>query len=420
MQLIIHRGAHQIGGSCVELRSGGHTLFIDMGLPLDFHFDQDINDQIPLSLAPILEAKAVKIDAVLLSHAHLDHFGLVGLLPPETSVYCGEASAELMDITSRIVHGDIPPFRSQYFRSDEEFRTGPFSITPFLMDHSAFDAYGFLLSAEGKRVFYSGDFRGHGRKRRILDRLEEKPPEKVDAFLMEGSLVGERSEETTLSESEIEDTFVKKIENTGGMVLVSTSSQNIDRLVSIFKAARRTDRMLIIDFYTAEVLERLGKFAKIPQPSWPGIRVCYPWQLAKRFEEFGLDEVLERHRKNGIRWTRIHEIASKAVMLIRPGFLPQLKKFLDLDNAVWIYSMWRGYLERSRSLANLKSYMEEKGVRIEYLHTSGHAKLSDLKRLVSALKPGTVIPIHSFHPEKYGEYFPNVRMLGDGEALELE
>jgi hypothetical protein len=45
MQLIIHRGSHQIGGSCFEFRSGGHTLFIDMDLPLDFHFDQDINDR---------------------------------------------------------------------------------------------------------------------------------------------------------------------------------------------------------------------------------------------------------------------------------------------------------------------------------------------------------------------------------------
>ena len=58
----------------MEFSSEGHTLFIDMGLPLDFHFDQDIHDQIPSSLASHLRDKNAKIDAVLLSHAHLDRY----------------------------------------------------------------------------------------------------------------------------------------------------------------------------------------------------------------------------------------------------------------------------------------------------------------------------------------------------------
>ena len=43
---------------------------------------------------------------------------------------------------------------------------GPFRITPQLVDHSAFDAYALLVEADGKRVYYSGDFRAHGRKGR--------------------------------------------------------------------------------------------------------------------------------------------------------------------------------------------------------------------------------------------------------------
>ena len=37
------------------------------------------------------------------------------------------------------------------------------------MDHSAFDAYAFLVEAEGRSLFYSGDFRIHGRKQRVFD-----------------------------------------------------------------------------------------------------------------------------------------------------------------------------------------------------------------------------------------------------------
>jgi ribonuclease J len=70
-------------------------------------------------------------------------------------------------------------------------------------------------------------------------------------------------------------------------------------------------------------------------------------------------------------------------------------------------------------LQNLKSYLEEKGVRYEYLHTGGHAKLEDLKKLVDAMAPEMVIPIHSFHPDKFKDYFPNVRLVNDGEVINL-
>jgi len=58
--------------------------------------------------------------------------------------------------------------------------------------------------------------------------------------------------------------------------------------------------------------------------------VCYPQLLARRFEKLGLGDILKRHRSNGIRWTRLNEIENKAVMLIRPGFIWDIKKFLDL------------------------------------------------------------------------------------------
>ena len=107
-------------------------------------------------------------------------------------------------------------------------------------------------------------------------------------------------------------------------------------------------------------------------------------------------------------------------MLVRPGFLSDIKRFLDLDQAVWIYSMWPGYLEQSRPLMNLRAYLEDKGVGYEYLHTSGHARLSDLTRLVEALDPEMIIPIHSFHPKKYKDYFPNVSLVEDGEVVEID
>ncbi len=35
MKICIHRGSHQIGGSCVEIEHEGTRILIDFGLPLD-------------------------------------------------------------------------------------------------------------------------------------------------------------------------------------------------------------------------------------------------------------------------------------------------------------------------------------------------------------------------------------------------
>lgn len=418
MQIIIHRGAQEVGGSCVELSFRDTTILLDVGLPLDFDFSDDPELHLPQPLFYKLRTDEKNVEAVFLSHAHLDHYGLAGILPEGIPVYCGKGTAELIDMSAQINPEKKQPLKLQTFNAWERIQIGSFSVIPYLMDHSAFDAYGFLVSDGNKSLFYTGDFRGHGRKAKLLDRLMQNPP-KVNALLMEGTLIGDRTEEPTITESDLEEKFVSVIEETPGIVLVTTSSQNIDRIVTIFRAAKRTNRRLIIDFYTAEILERLKAYANLPHASWPRIRVCYPQFLARRFEELGLKDILVRHRENGIKWTRINEIENNAVMLIRAGFLWNIKKFLDLSGATWIYSLWPGYFERSKSLQNLKSYLEGRGVRYEYLHTSGHAKLEDMKKLVDAMAPDNIIPIHSFYPEKFKNYFKNVRLVDDGEIVNL-
>lgn len=418
MQLIVHRGANQVGGSCIEISHENFTILLDIGLPLDSGFDDDMESNLPQPLFNEIRQGIKKINAVLLSHAHMDHYGLVGMLPREIPLYTGQASADLINLTSKISFRTKEQIAPHFFTNKKTFFIGPFAITPYRVDHSAFDSYAFLISAGGKSIFYSGDFRSHGRLTKVFDKLISDPP-KVDVLLMEGTMVGSRSKELSLSERKLEEKYVQLIQETPGIVMVSASSQNIDRLVTLFKATMRSKRLFIIDFYTAEIIETLGKYANIPRASWPRIRVCYPKRLSKWFKILGLSDITEKHRKNGIKWTRLREIENKAVILIRPNF-NEIKEYLSLKDATWVYSMWPGYFERDDRLRNLKTYFQERGVRIELLHTGGHAKISDLSRMAEALKPEVIIPVHSFHSEKFKEYFTNVKIVKDGEIISTD
>lgn len=395
------------------------TILLDVGLPLNSRFDDDPELNLPQPLFDEIRQGIKKINGVLLSHAHMDHYGLAGMLPPDIPIYSGPASADLIELTSKINPHNMRPFTPSLFNDRDTFRIGSFSITPYLVDHSAFDAYGFLISAGGKNLFYTGDFRAHGRKMAIFDKLINDLP-KLNVLVMEGTMIGPRSDELSLTEEELEEKFVQLIQETSGIVMVSASSQNIDRLVTLFKATMRSERLFIIDFYTAEVLESLGKYANIPQASWARIRVCYLGPLARRFEKLGLKNILEKHLQDGINWRKLREIEDKVVMLIRPGFLFNIKKFFGLQGATWVYSMWPGYFKTDKRLNELRTYFEGKEVRMEYLHTGGHATKEDLVKMADTIDPSMLIPVHSFHSERFQDDFNNVRLVKDGEVLQID
>jgi len=76
VRLTIHRSAHEIGGNCIELAtSDGHRIMLDAGRPLD------APEGVRTGLIPPTLDTTIPMDAVLLSHPHQDHYGLLGELP---------------------------------------------------------------------------------------------------------------------------------------------------------------------------------------------------------------------------------------------------------------------------------------------------------------------------------------------------
>ena len=415
MRLRIHRGAKEIGGTCIEVEAAGKRLVLDVGLPLDA---PDEEQETLLPEVPGFREPDPSLLGVMISHAHQDHYGLAAHIRPEVPVWIGEAGHNILKAASVWVPNGHAFSDPQFLADRRPVEVGPFRITPYLVDHSAFDAYALLVEAEGKRVFYSGDFRAHGRKGALFERLLRNPPPDIDVLLMEGTTLGRTgTAEGFETESDLEERFVEAFRRTKGMHFVWTSSQNIDRIVTIFRAAKKTGRVLLIDPYTAVVLEATGRDT-IPQSHWPEVRLYVPQRQRVSIKKNELFAELDRHSRNRVFDEALPALAERAVMLFRPMAMSDRGVASVLEGAGFSYSMWDGYLKENSSQRVLR-WLERHGIAWASIHTSGHASTADLQRFAAALAPRALVPIHSFETGRFPEFFDNVVPRADGEWWEV-
>lgn len=415
MRACIHRGSKQIGGSCVEVESCGQRLLVDLGLPLDA--EENTCQYLPKISG--LDGSDPSLLGVLISHLHLDHFGLLAHISTKIPVGMGTAARRILEAAAPFLPGTWPtPADGWNYQSGQSFPIGPFHVTPFLVDHSAYDAYAFLIESGGKSIFYSGDFRAHGRKAVLIERLTTNPPQNIDTLLLEGSSLGRITDSQQFpTENEIENHLVDVLSATEGLALIHTSSQNIDRIVSIFRASKRTVRKLIIDLYTAAILEATGN-NNLPQSAWSDVALYVPQAQRVQIKNNDWFELLKRHSTNRIFIEDIQQLSNKSTLLFRPLHRFDLERGQCLSGATYIYSQWEGYWDRG-TYDMVKEWLDRHSIPKISIHTSGHASPGDLKKLVSAINPQKVVPIHSFFPEKYFELFPKVKAYNDGEWWEV-
>ena len=417
MRARIHRGAHEIGGSCVELESDGRRLVLDVGKPLS----SGPREHVPLPAVPGLASGDPSLAGVLISHAHLDHYGLVDQVHPSVPVYAGREAAALVS-AARFFSPMGPELRpTGYLSHRRPVHLSPFTVTPYLVDHSGFDSYALQIDAGGRRLLYTGDIRGHGRKGKLFDRMVVAPPADVDTVLLEGTHVraepGTDDDAPLPTETDVEMDMARTFRTTAGLPVVVSSAQNIDRLVTVYRAARRAGRILLVDLYIATVAQAIGR-STIPQPGFPRLGVFIPRRQRVRVKESG-----EFRRTHAVRALRVFPEQLLAdpdryVVLTGSSAVSELLTGGQLHGGVVVWSLWAGYLAEP-SGRRLLDQTAAHGVPVVQHHTSGHAPLCDLKRLVAAVDPGLVVPIHTEGALEYARHFPRVSPRDDGSWWEV-
>ena len=371
MEIVIHRGENQIGGNIIEISTDKTRILLDVGRELD---EEEV--RLP-DIDGLFDVPA--FDAVFISHYHGDHIGLAYYINKRIPLYLGEASVRIVQASDAYKNTEtIHP--AGFLVHGKPISIGDITVTPFLCDHSAFDSYMLLCEADGETVLYTGDFRSNGRK--SFDRLLHDLPQKIDKLICEGTTLS-REGYVPVTEAELEEKAVALFKETSAPIFVLQSSANIDRIVTMYRAAKRTGRIFLQELFMAELATAAGK--SIPNPAFDDVYAFIT--NPKRYD------ALTKYRrigKDGI-------AKSRFVMCVRSSmlrYMQSLSERMNFDGGLLIYSMWSGYRKQPEMEAFLCA-CEDMGLKVVELHTSGHADADTIKRLIAHVNPTEIIPVHT-------------------------
>ena len=376
----IHRGQNQIGGNIIEIASRNTRILLDVGLELGQE----------TAILPDIEGlfDTPAFDAVFVSHYHGDHLGLAYYIDRDIPLYIGEASYKIVKAADEYKGIEtITP--AGFLEHGKAVSIGDIKVTAFLCDHSAFDSYMLLCEADGERILYTGDFRSNGRK--SFGRLLNDLPCKVDKLICEGTTLSRTTTHKSKTEAELEELAVAEFRNTSGPIFLLQSSTNIDRIVTMYRAAKRTGRVFLQELYMAEATSAIG--GNIPNPQFSDVYAFIT--NPKRHD------ALTKYQRMG----KARIAKSPFVMCVRSSmlrYLQGLAKICSFENGLLVYSMWTGYKEQP-AMAKFIDECQNLGLRLVDLHTSGHAYPDTIRTLIAHVNPDEIIPIHTENPAWFSE-----------------
>ncbi len=501
MKITIYDGANTIGGNKIQIEERNTGIFLDFGLNFakygEFYQEymmeraiRGIHDVLKLGLIPRINAyrddlipgdmnisayPRPKVNAVFITHSHLDHFGNVNFLREDIAIGASATTLSLMkamrDTASgfaveavyhltraysqdpRILEGnmyrgrrvlsldgvsdDLVDFLSR--RPNGESIDGvesveqsdlnmDFDVLGYEVDHSIYGAMAYKVIGD-ITVAYTGDLRFHGKKRAKTEEFVKNASD-ATILIIEGTRVG-RSE-PTLAESDVEKNALAVIENAKSLVIADFSPRNFERLEIFKRIAEKTSRTLVITAKDAYLLHALRVADRVDRMK--GLKI-YRELKAKR--EKWEKEVVEKLW--GDLYIDPQDIAKNPENYILCFSFYNMKNLLDIGihGGVYIYSSSEAFGEEQEfDFIRLKNWLDFFGFDIygfsmDYsfprpkpvfsrkFHSSGHLSSEEIRKVIEIIDPDYIVPVHTEHPEWFAENFENTILIENGGSFEV-
>lgn len=424
-KITIYRGSHQIGGCATEIRTDNHRIIIDFGANLpDSKAEGAIDDEVLTQTV----FNGEPCDGVLFTHYHGDHIGLYQKIPQDIPLYIGPTAKKLLEILTekldsspKAAEKGLPRVQSIkcYSPGQKLDAFGDIYVTPFIVDHSALDAYMFFIEIDGKKILFTGDFREHGiiGENNTLEKMVQTYIGEIDILITEGTMFS-RIDETGRNPIRTEADLGKRAKelfqaNKESVILVS--STNLDSIMEFYHALP-WGMDFVCDAYQAKLMLAAmadkGKYYKKYRPEMIHGKPRRLYIVGADMEGLGARENCYR--------ADFSILKRKGFTMLARENNPMFQKIMaHFQDPLIIYSKWTGYLEGKHADPKVKEFIGDH--RMEKLHTSGHAYVETIEKLVRLTDPKVIIPMHTECAETFGEitafasYRDRIKVLQDRE-----
>jgi ribonuclease J len=503
-KLIFYGGVSTIGGNSVVLEEDGRRLMLDNGLCFSsegqFYKDflnprknNDIRDYLELGIIPpingiygkelindvclekippenhflftsdlqsyedyLAEHNQPYIEAILISHAHLDHIRNLLFMDPEIPVCCSQITYDLLKIISDLsedylnyTHSEMGELKSGYFPGElkktkksiernfiilepnNPHEIGPFQVTGFPIDHSIPGTMAFKIQTQqGKQIVYTGDIRFHGLPQdrnnsyHFVDTISFST---TDALITEGTRI---DDENNKSEEEVFKQTVNRIRqenNTSSkLVLVSFPWKNLSRFQTVYRIARELKRTFIIQPKLAYLLHNLGPRNSLGVQDIlhnEDLRIFLPRQTSMTYSwgdyVYSKDNIsynLDWDKKTGEKYlyidaygpekhitaSEIHENPNNFIMQLEFYSINQLIDIRPPEKSMFFNMKTEPFDEEGMIEQQiLENWMKLYKLNLIRIHSSGHAPGSQILEMVSKINAKVIFPIHTEKPDLF-------------------
>ena len=421
--LTFYGGVNEIGGNKILLKDGDTKVFFDFGMSFSakkhFYSPPFLSPKSEVSLQELEIIPKIKgvykfdpdppdVDAVFLSHCHLDHSAHLSFIKREIPVYCGETTQIILQALSEVRRADFEfsvsdlDFRS--FRTGNKITVGSLEIEPVHVDHSVPGAYGFVIHTSNGSIVYTGEFRDHGGKPEMTRDFVEKAKEAEPVAV--ATEATNMTDASVSSEAEVEDKLNRVVSRSDGVVLAGFSNSDVDRLNSFFHIAKRNQRCLAVSLKQAYLLDALRKDKGLNVPCLDDDDLLIFRKSKKRFDKWETRLIEQYSPQNKI--FDVFEVSKqqcKVILAMSFYDFEELVRLQPTAGSCYILSSSEPFNEEMEiDHERLTHWLSHYGIPQYHVHVSGHMMPLQLKAALKEINAKRMFPIHTEQAELCGKF----------------
>jgi ribonuclease J len=419
--LTFYGGVNEIGGNKILLQDRDVKVFLDFGMSFalkkQYYSPPFLSPKSEKSLQELgilpkmdgiykFDEKAPEVDAVFISHGHMDHSAYLSFIKREIPVHCGETTRIILQALSEMRRADlefnVEGIDFKPFRTGDKIFVGDLEIEPVHVDHSVPGAYGFIIHTTSGAVVYTGDFRAHGAKPEMTSEFVEKAKEVepvavvTEATNMTGASVSD--------EKEVENKLDKIVGQADGIVLADFAYTDVDRFNSFYRTAKKNGRCLAVSLKQAYLLDalRMDKGLRLPELKDENIWI---FRKSKRKYDKWENQIMEQYPRKIVDVFEVSKRQCKAVLAMSFYDLEELVEIQPDAGGCHILSASEPFNEEMEiDFERLINWLRHYGLPQYHAHVSGHIMPLQLKATLKDIGARNIFPVHTENAELFASF----------------